>query len=245
MKSASVEATQAGKTDCKILVIGHSHSVMLQSNLREHPDPSVTVINLRAEENDALLEGRGPGDALGAEYRPAHLFSMIGGNSHYQVGLLEHAEKLQFLQNPEDQALDPDRTLVTQAMMRRLLQRWAEPHLEMLNKLKAIFDLPVTHILPPPPLSIEDITPYLPPTFSEVNKYGVVPPALRLRLYQLQCDIFREHCAQSEIAVIEPPKAAIDRLGFLKSSYRGRNATHASAKYGSLVLEQIHEAVNG
>lgn len=245
MKGVSFLSKLKATVSCEALVIGHSHCAALEGALKEQPDPSVRVINLRSEENAALTDGRAPGEALADAFAPRHLFSMIGGNSHYQVSLLEHEDKIQFLYGSEDQDLPPDRTLVTHALMRRLLHRAAEPHLEMMDKLKQIFGLPLAHILPPPPLGVDDITEFLPPGLKETNEHGVVPPPLRLRLYRLQCDILREHCRQSGITVIEPPEKALTPLGFLKRNLRGWNATHAGQEYGALVLAQIRETVNG
>ncbi len=120
-----------------------------------------------------------------------------------------------------------------------------EPHLAVMCELQEMFGIPVSHVLSPPPLDTPDITPFLPSALQQMNRHGVVPPHLRLRLYRMQSRIFCEYCEDSGIGIIKPPVETCMPTGYLKRNFRGGNATHASVKYGGLVLAQMLEAASG
>ncbi len=210
--------------------------------LAERPNPAIALVNFHEVDDEALVENRGPSAKLRERYAPKHLFSMIGGNTFHRLALLDHALPLQVLQSADDRDLDPGRVLIPYAMMRDLLGRLAKLHFEMMVKLQQIFGMPLVHIISPPPLRLDDLRDLLPPAYQGRDDYGLVPPALRLKIYRIHCALLREHCARNAIDTIDPPAAACDAEGFLLAELRD-DATHANGLYGAMVLQQILERV--
>ena len=227
--------------DRKILVLGHSHTNALSMALAETPDPSFQVINVNTLDEQSDLTRQG----LLRLSKPTHLVSMVGGNTYYQVALLEHPQRLQVLSGPEDTDLDPERHLVTYQMMRDFLANACRGHFQLIARMQEVYELPLTHVISPPPLAAADLSDILPPAYRKNGSAGTVPPLLRLKIYQMKSEIIREFCASRSFGVIGPPAEACDEQGFLRDAYRSFTATHAGKEYGHLVMKQIAEMVNG
>ena len=73
---------------------------------------------------------------------------------------------------------------------------------------------------------------------------GIAPAGLRKNLYELQTEIFSDSCKNLDIPLIVPPQQALCEDGFLKEEYRNNDPTHANARYGALVWEQMKAEVN-
>lgn len=227
-----------------ILLVGHSHIGSIKLALAACPDPAIALVNFHDLDDSALVENRGPSAKLRERYAPRHLFSMIGGNTFHRLALLDHPWPIQVLQSANDRDLDPDRFLISNAMMRDLLRRFAALHFAMMLRLQQIFEMPLVHVAPPPPLRLDDLRGLLPPTYAGRDDYGVVPPVMRMKIYRIHCALLREHCAENAITLIEPPAAACDEDGFLLAELRD-DAVHANGLYGAMVVQQLMNSVGG
>ncbi len=226
--------------DGRVLVLGHSHTNSLSLALAEVPSSPFHVVNINTLEGATLTRG-----CLLRLGKPAHVVSMVGGNAYYQVALLEHPQRLQVLGGPEDADIVPDRSLIPYGMMRDFLLQACRGHFQIIERIHETFALPLVHVISPPPLAAEDISDLLPPDYRDRGASGIVPPGLRLKVYRIQSAIVREFCESRSISVIEPPAIACDARGFLKHEYRSLTATHAGKDYGTLVLNQIMDRIDG
>lgn len=105
------------------------------------------------------------------------------------------------------------------------------------------------HVCAPPPVlslppmpSPED----QPPDFNPMIYYldfGACTPALRLKIYQIQTEIFVELAARHGATFLHPPVQSLSPEGFLDTAYWDWDPTHGNARYGRLVLDQIEATV--
>ena len=51
-------------------------------------------------------------------------------------------------------------------------------------------------------------------------------------------------CKEMGVELIKPPTDTVKKSGFLKEEYYANDATHANAKYGLLVLNQLTDMLN-
>jgi hypothetical protein len=110
-------------------------------------------------------------------------------------------------------------------------------------ELVKVASVPVVHLMPPPPkgddLFIESV----------INKYRgvdvrearVSPAEARLRMWEVECEAISLYCDEIGISLLPPPAQARDSQGFLRLDCYAQDATHANAKYGELVIDQLKQ----
>ena len=93
----------------------------------------------------------------------------------------------------------------------------------------------------PPPISDpEHIKKYL--HIYQNNETEKIPPKdFRLACYQIQIELYLEHCEKIGLPLILPPENALDKDGLLMEKYWPEDPTHANEAYGRLVIDQILE----
>jgi len=235
-------AYEQPKPDC-ILIVGGSHTTALAGAVDEEESQRFTILNLRYKRfvsfsTDDMITPR-----LAKVYQPSRVFSMIGGNSHHVLGLVEHAKAFD-LYAPEGPP-EPERNVILYGLLEAALTARMEPYLKQMTSLKGLFDVPMCHILPPPPQLEEDHIIENPGAFGNKVARGINPPAIRMKLYNMQSRLLLDHCHNLGMEVLTPPPQALDEKGFLLAPYRRDDPTHANELYGRLVLEQIKERVLG
>lgn len=102
----------------------------------------------------------------------------------------------------------------------------------------------MVHLLAPPPKADSDfIQQHHDSQFAAdgIATLGVSSPQLRLKFWQMQNRALADICADLSIETIAPPAAACDADGFLSREFYARDATHANAAYGELVLQQLED----
>lgn len=221
-----------------VLVIGMSHTRALAEALAAAPDPRVGVLNVRtAKERIRQLE-----PPLMARYRPDVVVSVLGGAHHHLLGLVEGDEAFDFEFAGGPPPL-PGRRLIPQAEIRAMLAEHMDSVLEKLTLLRRWYGRPTAHLSAPPPIADEaHIARYL---GVMAQRHGLnpqlTPRPVRMKLYQVQNAILREHCRQNDIAFIEAPAGALDAEGFLAPAYRRNDPVHGNARYGHLALGAVYD----
>jgi hypothetical protein len=76
-----------------------------------------------------------------------------------------------------------------------------------------------------------------------IDKIGVTPAILRLKLWELQQQALAEFCEDKGVTFLANPTGSRDDKGFLARDYYAGDATHANTSYGKLVLRQIAAAL--
>ncbi|WP_443751182.1 hypothetical protein [Asticcacaulis solisilvae] len=235
--------TTATLTETLALVIGQSHTEALSEALAAQPDSHIRVINYNRPESDTYRKGVfDPRMVAGIE--PSVVVSMISGNFHNVLGLIEYPTRFNFM-DANDRAgdVDKDRVNIPYAVMFDYLNTVMRAgFLQVLLAIRDLYGVPVHHVCSPPPHPDSDFIKENPGGyFSDKVHLGVSPPPLRLKLYTLHSRIFREFCEENGIGFIPPPAEAVDADGFLAEPYWRRDPTHANAAYGALVARQIND----
>jgi hypothetical protein len=235
-----------------ITVIGTSHVSALRYALPpEHgrfilinisqPHPKLREIfpsNWR-EPDDRYVE------LLKEELRPnSHFISMLGGNDHNSIGLIEHPQRFDFLEPGQDVAeIEPERDLIPYDALRAMLQRRLDSYLRWLSELAPVFAGKKLHLCSPPPVPSGMHIKKFPDVFERIVSRGVTPARIRAKLYNINSDIFREGCSRLGVEFVPPPSMSLDGGGFLRPEYWNSDPTHANVRYGRLLLKQIKEHV--
>lgn len=235
------------RTKVSVLVVGASHTNAVELALQEAPDAGITVCHAsgaripRSAEQAHRLYGR---------FDPEIVVLMIGGNHHHAVGLLEGPEPFDF-ESDEVPGIDLSRRIIGREEARAALLANAQRAMSGIVTARSHFpDVPMAYLASPPPVSnSEHIVKYLrkfgknTPTISEemLRNPKITPAKIRLKLYRLQLQIFKDFSSEKGMDFIFPPEAALDHDGFLAWQYRKNDPTHANVRYGHLVLDTIRE----
>lgn len=223
----------------RILLIGHSHVNCVQVAARaQAPTPWLKVVNLRRLENsepiaEAVLNTCGT-------FEPDFVCLCLGGNFHNVVGLLEHPQPFNFgspmLQDApsEDQA----RHLVPRALMRALFLQKAHP--ELMDILFGCFSRAKRLVMnAPPPVADFAHIKNNPGVFAERIDQGPAPAELRLKLFDLQTEVFAELACDHGATFVTAPSHAKTANGFLSQRYANDDPTHGNAAYGAEMLNLL------
>ena len=174
--------------------------------------------------------------------RSGHFVSMLGGNDHNALGLIEHPQRFDILEPGEEAAgIEPGRDLVPYGAVRAMLEQRLEPYLRWLSILAPAFAGRKLHLCSPPPVPSEEHIRSFPSTFAGSLRRGVTPARIRAKLYRMNSDIIAQGCAALGVEFLPPPAKAIDAEGFLKPAYWNPDPTHANDAYGALLLKQIED----
>ena len=233
-----------------ITVIGTSHIVALRRALPPGQD-RFEVIDLSRPRPGrppaAAARVREPDARHVASFRAtlnpdSHFVSMLGGNDHNAIGLIEHPQRFDLLEpGREADGIDPERDLIPYDALRAMLEQRIEPYLQWLAALAPAFSGRKLHLCSPPPVpSAEHIRKFPGVSRGRLNQ-GVMPARIRAKLYDMSSDIFRTGCAELGIEFLPPPRKPPMPTGFLKPEYWNPDPTHANSDYGRLLLKQIEE----
>lgn len=171
----------------------------------------------------------------------SHFVSMLGGNDHNALGLIEHPQRFDVLEPGEDAPeVEPGRELIPYDALRAMLEQRIDPYLRWLAALAPAFAGRKLHVCSPPPVPSAHIRSF-PGMFQSRLRHGVTPPRIRAKLHRMSSDIFATGCSGVGMDFLPPPGDAADADGFLKAPYWNEDPTHGNGHYGELLLKQIEE----
>jgi len=222
------------------LCLGHSHSASLQLAAEAAGTPLEVLNFWNLPFGVVTVDGHA---RLAPELRArlrAPLFSLIGGQVHHDIGLVEHARPFDLiLPEHPDWPVQPGAEIIPADAVRAEIRARMTPYLELMDDARAAIDGPM-YQLQSPPISTLDAVPTDDPGF--VAFFGpdcrMSSPWLRRKLFTIHSDLVQAHCAQAGITFLPCPAAAFDADGFLRPGLNGTPG-HASPAYGALQLRQI------
>lgn len=169
------------------------------------------------------------------------IFSVIGGNTHCCLGLVNNPKPYDFV-HPDlpDLPLDPAAQILPYGLMLDVLREMAQDITPLLPAIRALTDTPIWHLQPPPPVGDHSHLRRNALHFAElIRAYGLAQPTRAYRFWQLQCAMMELICAPLDITPCPPPPAALDGDGMLAQPCWTDDPTHAGPAYGRMVLAQI------
>ena len=228
----------------KVLLIGHSHVNCILAGARQlGAGDRVKVINLRRLDIGTL--GAETFRDLLAGFEPEAVCLCLAGNFHNIVGLLENPRPFS-IGMPDLGAVPPigtDRQMIPHALMRDLFLQKAQP--DLTAKLFAICPGVERLMLnPPPPVADFEHIRNHPGAFADrIGQSGPAPADLRLQLYALQTEVYRDLAQKNNAAFVEPPRRLHDASGFLANAYVNDDPTHGNPAYGIEMLGEVWNAM--
>ena len=182
---------------------------------------------------------------LGEYARGWPIVSVIGGNPHHKLGLVEHPRPFDFVWlETEKTGLDDRAEVVPLDGVRAAIEEEARAHLALLSVVRAVAGGPVYHLEPPPVSADERSLRRDVPALFFGGRTRIARPALRYKLWRLHSDIVSRFCAQADIIFVSCPSEVMGPGGFLRPEFY-RDAMHVTETYGALLLRQIRALVAG
>lgn len=236
----------------KILAVGHSHLESLRSaykSARQSSSVDLTFLQLNAPDHlPSLISGK-----LNPKVRQlcdgpwSLVVSLIGGNDHNILGLLNHPQRFDLVLPMEpDLPLDGEAEVIPFSVVQQRLLRPASQKLAVLIELRRSLSVPIVHLESPPPIpSAEHIKTY--PNFfkDKIDQLGVAPATLRYKLWRTHSDIYAAACQAAGIQFIPAPPEMQDDRGMMIEQAWNKDPTHGNVLYGAHLLAQIeHLAAN-
>ena len=229
-----------------ITIIGMSHTNAIKKAVSEL-DTSIPfkVINLNLPEYKEKYMISGKASQSLAEFcEDSYVFSMVAGNHHNVLGLIEHPKKLDFYMPGDNELKKSDRMILPYNMIYEHISDSLTGALNNITRIKEMACCRITHISSPPPIYDETHLINNPGIFKEKLHLGITPPDIRKKLYDIHTIVFESYCSKNNIGILKPPSEALDEQGFLQEKYWANNPTHANEKYGKLVVDQILDLIN-
>ena len=232
-----------------VLVLGMSHVGAIRRALAESECRYISV-QMLTERPDLFANKTNSINYSSAAREPRKfVFLSIRGNNHNIFGLLEHPTPMSIGDArtgcvPEDDKMRhfiPED--VIRAQFQGLLSAGVFVHFEPL--VAAFAPARVFHLCPPPPSGDQAHIEKHPGVFASQLGRGVSPMPLRVKLYRIQTELYRNACRDAGIEFVDVPGGAVGGDGALKREYWNPDPTHGNAAYGRLVLDQIQTIVQG
>ena len=246
----------------RLVGVGHSHLQAMQEacQLRQQADPgkppSVRFAQMLAPElSPTLLPDGSLNPALlaaiqaateGAAGSDPFLFDCVSGNEYHFIGLVNHPRRFDFvLPSHPELPLGKGVEIVPSDLMRQSLLAQVGYALAVLTALARSLPNRLWHVQSPPPLADNDYIRLHPTHFAaQIAEHGVSPASLRMKLWLLQSEIYRDHCRTLDFGFLPVPDAARDPAGFLDRRGWLPDPAHASNWYGELVVQQLDALAN-
>jgi hypothetical protein len=236
----------------RILIVGDSHTNAIKAGLRICLNGDSNGIQVQVLGYAREKQGKITGDmsikeinALASNLNSSDLLvSAIGGNMHQVVSLVQHPIAFDFFM--QDESLYSD-TRFKQIIPYSQILDFFNSNLrskdcERLLQLKQSAKCKVCHLIPPPPKENHEHILKKPESAfinNGIMEKGISNPYLRLKAWKLQVQALEGICKEMGVDLLKPPSVSVEKGGFLKEEFYANDATHANAKYGHLVLNQL------
>lgn len=239
-----------------ILAVGTSHLAALEEAIRHNGTaPRIAFVQLRDPGYRGALV-RSPAGAPSLKRRLAEdvtersrelVVSLVGGNKHNILGLLNHPRPFDFILPDEpDLPFTQGAECVPVGLVAESLTRRAANELDLLRALRRATTATMVHMESPPPNpSVEHIRRH-PGVFKDrIDALGVAPTHLRYKLWRVHSSVVRAVCSEIGITFVPAPREAQDAHAMMLEAAWAEDPTHGSAWYGALVLKQILDVARG
>ena len=185
-------------------------------------------------------------------YGRVSIFSLFGGGHHAALTLLRHPRPFDLVLPDQPQLpIEPGSDILPAGYVEGILMQLLPASLKSVIAIKRAFpDVRCTQVECPPPNGddawvLENIgewfKQHMPPERLEHTTARLV----RYKVWRIYSSVFRREVAKAGVDYLKCPAEGSDPDGFLKPEYFGGDATHASATYGRLVLDQIQREMGG
>lgn len=175
--------------------------------------------------------------------QPEVIVSCVMGNEYNTLGMLNHPRRFDFYlparpDLPTDESAEILPVDLVEDLIRSRLANSVALYLAMISRAGA--NVAKIHMPPPPPVRETAHIETYPGQFGEkVRQFGVSPPFFRLKMWKLTCEVLRKLCEEAGIIFYRLPDSVFDTDGFLARPFMNQDPTHANARYGRIILDNI------
>ena len=173
---------------------------------------------------------------------PDAVVCVLMGNEYNALAMVRHPRPYDFAWPERGLVADPKAEEIPFAMMKAQLAALAGRNaLLFWRAIAAAAPCPVFLLPPPPPIHSKAHILAHPGKFGEMTaRYGINPPEIRLKMWQLYCCVLQEAVAGSATWFLDLPDSVFDG-GYLAEPYWSQDPTHANSAYGEIVLSYVEE----
>jgi hypothetical protein len=177
--------------------------------------------------------------------KPTAVVCFAASNLSFDVGSANRPRPFDFvLPSRQELPLCADEIVPYDMMMERAMA--AEAEWSEFVAIGVNSGVPVWSVAPPAPLVSFDL--FLPRMTHQIKDIittrGVAPAPFRHKMWLLQVEADRRVAASAGAGFLEVPPASVNDVGLRPVEYAG-DALHGNAAYGSLVLQQIADIIEG
>jgi hypothetical protein len=166
----------------------------------------------------------------------ACLISMLNGNDHSALSLVQHIAPYDFcLPSHPELPLIANAQPVPYDIVRKKLEPWMDKTIAALAMARVMLPkIRIIHVFPPPPVASNNLIMKGPEVFqAHLERFGITPLSLRVKWYFLA----------NQIEFLDAPSQSIGNDLGLKDMY-AMGATHGNEKYGQLIAQQLQANLN-
>ncbi|MES2302870.1 MAG: hypothetical protein V4521_12510 [Pseudomonadota bacterium] len=220
-------------TNVPVLILGESHCTAISRAIGDDIRDKFVAVDVRIGADTSKINFD-----LFSDFCPSNILLSFGGTEHNIVGLIEAEPRFDFLWPPFDD-FDDGRCLVPASAIEELIAYRVQSGLRRAMLVRERFSCPTFALAPPPPFRSIDEKTQLPQAFTTLLEAGIAPPALRRKLYAVQCEVMRRQYEALDIPFIPAPATATDEEGYLLRKFWNRDPTHGNPAYGRLVIKHL------
>jgi hypothetical protein len=216
----------------------HIHSIVAAARVANVELAAINLKHTAALVDDSTAPALQP--TIVEQLAGKTVISLVGGNSHNQIGLVRHPRPFDFVLPSEPELPSDDGELIPSAALETVLHKRMSGALSIMKLLRRQALGRMYHFESPPPVADDDyIRASIDPYFQRrgVADLGIVSPRLRYKLWRLHSELVRRACLALKIEFVACPPEAMAG-GFLRAELCA-NATHANERYGAMLLSQI------
>jgi hypothetical protein len=230
----------------RAVVLGHSHTNAIAQAAIEQRRQDISVHRLHAKDRSEEALSTGEAVELVSSLGPdSCVFLAVLGAYHNVLGLLRAGQDFDFLVHGSD---IPDPNAQVRVPHRAIVSAFAEQFArqDKIENLIAAAKCPVHLLSAPPPKRSND---FILQRFMgqkkqvyrgrSVKEVGIERAESRLKLWLLEERLMADWARSRGMQFLPPPPAAFDDSGFLREDCYSEDVTHANARYGALVIDQI------
>jgi hypothetical protein len=179
--------------------------------------------------------------SMGADTERQTLVSFVGGNEHSVLSMVEHSSPFDFY--TDEYTLQPmiaQRQPIPLGVMEQLVEKRLRNTVALLTAARVKHPKTrIVHVMPPPPISSEDLIRRQPEIFRHVfETSGITPISIRVKIYRVFCRVLMTKLASIGISCIRHPEGVVDQYGGLLNDF-AQGCTHGNESYGRRVAQQL------
>lgn len=178
------------------------------------------------------------------ERTPKTVVFMCRGNEHAVMSTIQHPLPFDVRISGAPPSFRKGAEDIPPALLKAQIRQIADNNVLLfwnflIRSCRDVYHGRIVMLPPPPPVACTNHIQTFPGRFGDlVAGYGVSPPALRAKVWQLYCAVLKEAADGANQPFINLPET-IFADGCLAEAYWSEDPTHGNARYGGVILDHV------